>query len=191
MVVRTHKAYIYCKLQHGVKQVQARAALSLFGSCQVLPMEFSDKSLCFGTRQDWGVVKVMPECRSELDWQYRWWPEISAMISDDCYEIDKHTDIHPFIPSYTLHLSQISFSDRNIQNPQNSHLSTRNINDSINSSYYNDITPIPTPNDTNKSLGDRIYAAPISCTPSKLHICYRGLYFLFYHFIFTLLSLTL
>ena len=43
----------------------------------------------------------------------------SMHVTDsDCYEIDKHIDIHPFIPSYTLYLSRISFSDRNIQNPQ-------------------------------------------------------------------------
>ena len=43
-----HKAYIYCKLQHGVKRGQARVALSLFKSSQILRMEFSDKSLATG-----------------------------------------------------------------------------------------------------------------------------------------------
>ena len=96
--------------------------------------------------------------------------------------ISKPTSTHSY--HRTLHISHESHSQiETSKTLKNSHLSTRNINESINSSYYNDITPIPTPNDTNESLGDRIYAAPISYTPSKPHICYRGLYFLFFHFI--------
>ena len=41
-------------------------------------------------------------------------PASCSLFSLVCYAIDKHTDIHPFIPSYTSHLSRISFSDRNI-----------------------------------------------------------------------------
>ena len=109
----------------------------------------------------------------------------------NCYEIDKHIDIHSFTPR-TLHISHKSHSQiETSKTLNNSHLSTRNINDPINSSYHNDITPIPTSNNTNELLGDRIYAAPISYTPPKRHICYRGLCFLFLSFHFTLLSLTL
>ena len=101
-----------------------------------------------------------------------------------CYEIDKHTDTYPFIPR-TLHISHKSHSQ--IKTPKTlniSHPSIQIINDPINSSYHNDITPIPTSNDTHEPVGDRIYATPITYTPSKPHICYRGLYF---HFIISFL----
>ena len=75
-----------------------------------------------------------------------------------CYEIDKHTNIYSFTP-HTLRIAHKSHSQTETSKTRNnSHLSTRNINDSINSSYHDDIRPIPTSNDTNKSLGDRIYA---------------------------------
>ena len=115
----------------------------------------------------------------------------AEFVRAECYEIDKHTDIYSFTP-HKLRIAHKSHSQTETsKTSNNSNLSTRNINDSINSSYHDDIRPIPTLNDTNKSLGDCIYAAPIAYTPSKPHICYRELYFLFYHFIFTLLSLTL
>ena len=107
--------------------------------------------------------------------------------SNFCYEINKHTEIYSFISS-TLCITHKSHSQTTSKTRNNSHLSTRNINNSINSSYHDDITPIPTSNDTNDLLGDHIYAAPIAYTPSKLHICYRGLYFLSFHFHFTIID---
>ena len=110
----------------------------------------------------------------------------------NCYEIDKHIDIHSFTPR-TLHISHKSHSQiETSKTLNNSHLSIQIINDPINSSYYNHITPIPTLNDTNKLLGDCIYATPTAYTPSKLHICYRGLYIYFFilsfHFHFTIID---
>ena len=117
--------------------------------------------------------------------------EKMEIVMAHCYEIDKHTYIHSFTP-HILHISHKSHSQiETSKTHNNSHLSIRNINDPINSSYHNDITPILTSNDTDEPLGDCIYATPIAYTPLKPHICYRGLYFLFYRFIFTLLSLTL
>ena len=110
-----------------------------------------------------------------------------------CYEINKHTNIHSFTPR-TLHISHKSHSQiETSKTLNNSHLSIRNINDPINSSYHNDITPILTSNDTNEPSGDRIYATPIAYTPLKPHIFYRRLYFhfivsfsLYYHWRYSL-----